>query len=108
VEVWPVGSEIVTLFRFRLPDQFHHRQTGSKEESACSARAPKAYRSVSVLENDWNYWNVWNVWNSLVVERMERLEQGFSQSNGWNHWNRLRKGERNEDNHHLILDPTPH
>src|SRR5262249_26607390 len=40
----------------------HYRQARPNEQSACSARTPKGYRSVSVLKsssvsNDWNYWN---------------------------------------------------
>jgi hypothetical protein len=72
-----IGSETVTLFRFRPPDQVHHRQASPNERSACSAPAPNGYPNVSVLENDWNYWNDWNVWNRLLSW------------NGWNHWNRL-------------------
>jgi len=47
----------VTLFRFRPPNQVHHRQDSPNERSACSALAPKGDPSVFVLENDWNYWN---------------------------------------------------
>jgi hypothetical protein len=76
-----IGSETVTLFRFRPPDQVHHRQASPNEQRVCSTREPKSLSECSVLErssewNNWNYWNGWNVWNRfLPVERLERLEQ---------------------------------
>jgi hypothetical protein len=70
-ETWKcglIGSETATLFRFRAPDQVHHRPANPNEQSACSAPAPKGYPSVSVQENDWNYWNGWNHWNRVLLD----------------------------------------
>ena len=44
-----IGSKTVTLCRFRSPGQVHNRQPGPNEQSACSARAPKAYRSLEIF-----------------------------------------------------------
>jgi putative addiction module component (TIGR02574 family) len=50
------------LLRFRSPGQVYNRQTWSKRAKRCSARAPKSYRIVSVLER------------SLVSKQLELLE----------------------------------
>jgi hypothetical protein len=44
-ETWKfglIGSETVTLFRFRPPDQVHHRHSSQR----ASTRSSKGYRSV--------------------------------------------------------------
>ena len=81
MEVCQIGSETVTLSRFRSPVEVPNRQPGSNEQSACSARAPKGYRSDPRPRKQLE-----------LLERLKRLEQDFSQSNGWNHWNRLLLG----------------
>jgi hypothetical protein len=72
-ETWKfglIGSETVTLFRFRPPGQIRNRQASPNERSACSARAlSECLRAGEFLgvKTIWNYWNSWNHWNSLLL-----------------------------------------
>ena len=66
-ETWKfglIGSETVTLSRFRSPGQVHNPRPGPNEQSACLARASKVYRSVSVPGK-----------RLELLEQLERLEQ---------------------------------